>query len=641
MPLLPGPAHGPRRRAVAGERGAGTLEYVGVLVLVAVVVVALTPQRESVVSTARTAWCLITSAGASTECGSAALAPAQPGGPGGPGGPGTGPEDAPDDPTPPTTGPVPPPDPENPDNPECRDVLPTSGPLDSTSSTRVRVGCRELWVPEQCAERWRAYVGATAGEARGQLAGPLAECITAAYDSMEPTCTTSSRSTVTRSEMRFLFVRFGGSQGMLVEQLGDGRVRIHLVEGAETGGGASGSVGSFSFDVAGLSGYSTDSTYEFADLRAAQDWVDWYGTYSKAKARYDAAMNAGCLRYCGGALGQQRKKAKEELEAASKDEPPHHGLAEADARTSKVTLSGGVELPLQKKGDRGEAGGAPSVSGDYTGEVTVEDRRWSDGSRTATYTSSDAGGFLVAASLGGKGLKKNDDEKKNSGGGGAGKGGVGAAFTGKTSTTVAWGKDGELSKLIVAVDDQVLKELFSAGVDVEATLPYGFAVSGGYTHTEKKGEASVTELVLDFTQHPELREVLGPRIDMLFPRDEDGNLKKKDVHIDVDEVTGDGEIHDVLAESANVRRLDYDVTETEDGGEIGVGFKGIDLFKTTWTTVENERALSGSSFEITDVEGDRRTVSPTPRCKDEPFETPKGYYTTDFSDPPAVPAREV
>ena len=610
--------------------------------VVTVVVVALAPSPQSVASVAERAWCLVTSPGrdGAADCEEAVLAGTgpgeQPSGPdGGPADPPATPEGEPEDVPDPEE--VPPPDPENPDDPACRDVLPTSGPLDADDPTRVRVGCRELFAPEQCQSEWDVYTAADEGRDRGDAARPLAACIEEAYASMEPPCVTAAETTVERSEMRFLFVRFGSSRGMLVEHLGDGRARIHLVEGAETGGGASGGVGSFSFDVAGLSGWSTDTTYEFADLEGAQEWVDWYRSYGALSASYERLGNVRCRQFCSGVY-KTRKEVEERLDETIANEALHHELASAEADTRKVTLSGGVDLPLTKKGSKGEGSGTLGISGDYTGEIVVEDRHWNDGTQTVTYSSSDAGGFLVAASLGGKGLSKRDEKDKGRGGGGSGHAGGGATFSGKTSTTVVWGPDGDLSKLLVAVDDQVLDELFDAGVDLEATLPYGFGVSGGYSRTQKEGEASVTELVLDFEQFPELREELGPRIDELFPRDDDGDLRRDDVTIDVDEMTEDGgRVHDVLAESANVRRLDYDVAEVEEAGEVGVDWQGIDLFKASWTTVESERTLSSSSFEITDVEGERQRVTPTPRCEDEPFEAPDGYYTQDFSDPPAVP----
>lgn len=147
-------------------------------------------------------------------------------------------------------------------------------------------------------------------------------------------------------------------------------------------------------------------------------------------------------------------------------------------------------------------------------------------------------------------------------------------------------------------------------------------------------------MILDFDQHPELREELGPRIDEMFPRDEDGNLKKGDVDVEfddeVEQTDGGDPVQDVLDEKANVRDLEYDVAETEEAGSVGVDFVGIDLFKASWSHVESQKDLTGSSFEITDVTGTRQTVSPAPKCKALPFTQPDDYYTGEFSDPPVA-----
>src|SRR5690606_2915357 len=277
--------------------------------------------------------------------------------------------------------------------------------------------------------------------------------------------------------------------------------------------------------------------------------------------------------------------------------------------------------------------GAGFIEGTYEGEVQIEDRRWSDGSRTATYTSSDMGGFLIGAALGGKQpFTKGKDGKPTSEGSGAGFGSMGKDWKGTTSSTVVWDKDGNLSKVVIAMDDQVMATLINAGVDLSVTLPYGFGLRGGYSRSEQEGTISKRELILDFNQYPELREKLGPTIDKLYPRDKEGNLKKGDVHLGPDSATG--ELFDVAEQYANVRELSYDAKKVSEGGEAGLNWQGLDLFKVSWTTVDENRTLSESTFEVTDVNGDKQTMSPAPQCRAKDFEAPPEYYSDDFSDPP-------
>ncbi|MBL0885468.1 hypothetical protein HGK34_04085 [Myceligenerans sp. I2] len=517
---------------------------------------------------------------------------------------------------------------DDPNDEDCVNAVPTSGEIDPDAPPRVQVGCRELPVPKGCEQEWEDYENASEGKERAGASGHLANCISDAYDSMEPPCVVESTGHVESNKVSFLFFRWGNSNGTLIEKLGDGRIRVHILKGVEQGAGVSGDgVGGspVSFDIAGITGYESDKTYEFADMDKAQEWIDWYKKYNEVNGKQKSC--SGARIQWSGSCGEN--PYLEEAEDLRDEEPEHHELAEAESDVKKVKFKGGLSL----SGEAGKFGLKGSVEGGYEGEVQVEERLWSDGSQTATYTSSDIGGFLIGAKLGGKQpFTKKGDKTTSSGGAGAG-GKVGREWKGTTSTTVAWNKDGELSKLIITMDEQVMQTLYNAGVDVDVALPYGFSVGGGWNRSEEEGTISTRQLIIDFNQYPELRDTLGPEIDEVFPRDEDGRLIKDDVEIDGNDSDG-GTFYEAAEDYANVRELEYDADKVTETGNAGLSWEGLDLFSVEWTTVDEERTLSESSFEVTDVNGDKQTASPAPRCKDEDFEQPDDYYTDDFSDPP-------
>ncbi|WP_460889295.1 hypothetical protein [Promicromonospora xylanilytica] len=519
---------------------------------------------------------------------------------------------------------------DDPEDESCVNAMPTSGEIDEDAPPKVQVGCRELPVPKGCEEEWAAYVDAPEGKERAARSGELANCISDTYESIEIPCVVQATGHVDETQIQFLFFRWGGSNGTLIEKLGDGRIRIHVLRGVETGAGLSGDgVGGapVSFDIAGITGYAKDKTYEFTDMQKAQDWIDWYKRYDNVNATQPYCWSVSAGVHCD----YSDQEAAERLRG---QEPEHHELAEADSDIKKVKLKGGLSL----SGKAGQFELTGSIEGGYEGEIQVEDRRWSDGSRTATYTSSDIGGFLIGAKLGGKQpFTKDKNGKPTSSGGGSGSGQVGKEWKGTTSTTVAWDKEGQLSKLIISMDDQVMRTLYKAGIDVDVALPYGFTLGAGYNKSEEAGTISKRELIIDFNQYPELRETLGPTIDEVFPRDDDGNLIKDDVEIDGNDSSG-GVLYDNAEDYANVRELEYDATKVTEGGNGGLTWQGLDLFKVSFTSVDEERTLNESSFEVTDVDGNKQTVSPAPKCRDKDFVEPPAYYSDDFSDPPTANA---
>ncbi|MEO9321862.1 hypothetical protein ABFT23_00120 [Nocardioides sp. C4-1] len=611
-----------------GERGFATTSYVGAILVASLLAVAVTSQYAPAAQRlARAFVCAIESVVAQGTGGTAYCRDDEGDGPNDGGGP------TPTDPD------QPPIDPDNPDNPECKDAIPTSGELDVDAPTLVQVGCKVLYVPEGCEEEWEAYVDATIGDDRADAAGPLAECVRERYETMEPPCITSQTSEVSKSELQILFIKISNSDGFVVEKLGDGRVRAHLLKGAEVGGGVSGTLSNISFDLAGVTGYENDKTYEFENMESAQAWLDWY---KKVRLNSELIGPWGppvipCPNCPPSQNAQnERMKAAQRLQELKKNEPPHHILSEATTKTSKITLKGGYSFPITKGGDNGGAQGAatPSIEGNYTGETQVEQRVGTDGSRVVTAKSSDAGGFLLGLKLGGKGLGKKDDKGKQEGGGAGGGFQFGADWQGSTATTVAWNPEGELSKVIFTMDDQVMKTLAKAGIDVSVMLPRGFGASFTYSQEQKEGKSNVTEMILDFEQHPELRETLGPVIDELFPRNDEGELEGGNIDIGFDDTGAQETLQDAVDENSNVRRLEYDIDEETTSFGTSIDLMGIDLFKASFTEVETVKELNGSELEITDVNGDTQVVTPAPKCKDEAFVAPDGYWQTGWSDPP-------
>ncbi|MDR7381663.1 hypothetical protein [Promicromonospora iranensis] len=525
---------------------------------------------------------------------------------------------------------------DDPNDESCANAMPTSGELDEDAPPKVQVGCRELPVPKGCETEWAAYEDAAPGKERAARSGDLANCIAEKYASMELPCVVEATGHVDSTNVQFLFFRWGDSNGTLIEKLGDGRIRIHILKGVEFGVGASGSdVGGtpIAFDIAGITGYAEDYTYEFTDMQKAQDWIDWYKKYSMSAEIVASGGGRNCpppmmTSYCPPPPDHMPDVG--DVMQLQDDEPDHHLVATSTSDIKKVKFKGGLKWGPQT----GAVELKGSVEGGYEGEIQVEDRQWSDGSMTATYTSSDIGGFLIGAELSGKQpFTKDKKGKGDSSGKGKGKGQLGAEWKGTTSTSVIWDKDGKLSKLTIAMDDQVMKTLSKAGIDLDLVLPYGFKATGGYSKQEEEGTLSKTELIIDFNQYPELREKLGPKIDQIFPRNDDGTLKKGDVEINGEDSEG-GELYEAAQDHANVRRLDYDMDRVTEGGGHGLKWEGLDLFKVDFTSVDETRTLSESSFEVTDVDGDRQTTSPSPQCRAKDFEAPDDYYSTDFSAPP-------
>ncbi|WP_211341628.1 hypothetical protein [Myceligenerans xiligouense] len=525
----------------------------------------------------------------------------------------------------------------DPNDENCANGVPSSGEIDPDAPPVVQIGCRELPVPRGCEDEWAAYEDAEPGKERAGVSGSLANCVAETYDSIEIPCVVEATGHVDETNTSFLFFRWGNSNGTLIEKLGDGRIRIHILRGLEFGAGiAAEDVGGtpVKFDIAGITGYSKDKTYEFADMDKAQEWIDWYKRYNRLEERVFSPTVSACsppLTHCPSLPHQPDV---DDLKDLAQEEPEHHELAEAESDIRTVTLSGGLVM----KDKAGKLGMEAGVQGGYEGEVQVEERLWSDGSHSATYTSSDIGGFLIGAKLAGKQPFTKGKGGKPTGRGSAGIADkVGKEWKGTTSTTVAWDKNGELSKLIITMDDQVMDTLYKVGIDADATLPYGFAAGIASGRSGQDGTVSSRQFIIDFNQYPELRDRLGPEIDEIFPRDDEGRLIRDDVEIDGGDADV-GEVYEAATQHANVRELEYDASKVKKSGDALLTWRDVDLFKAEFTSVDKEKTLSESSFVVTDVDGKKQKMSPAPKCEAKDFEQPENYYSDDFSDPPTSTA---
>ncbi|MBE1878585.1 hypothetical protein [Myceligenerans pegani] len=512
---------------------------------------------------------------------------------------------------------------DDPDDESCNKTKPSSEDI-SLDPPRVRIGCTWRPVPEEvCDGAWEAYKNAEPGRERAAAAGPLNQCVRTAYDNMEPDCYIEINTHSETETTSFLFFRFSSTEAVLIEKLGDGRVRVHILEGSGFGAGVSAEnlFGSpISFGVAGINGVTDDTTYEFVNMEDAQRWIDWKEEYDKVY-RSTGNCSGARVQWTGGCDNSDRRDKLEELEG---QEPDHHVVHDANQHTKTVTFNGGLD------GAVGGLGG--SVEGGYEGEVIVEDRLWDNGLYEVSYTSTDIGGFLIGGMLGGG--KSFGKGGKSGGGSVEGSAKVGGEWKGSTKTTVYWGEDGDdpddrgdLVQIYITIDDQALRTLYQAGIDIEAELPYGFTIGGGYSKNEQEGKSSVQEFIIDFNQYPELRAKFEPIVDKLFPRDANGRLKKDDIEIQPSDQDPGGEFRDALEKYGNVRELTYDDSKTTESGEFGIGWQGIDLFKNEWITSDEVRTLNSSTFEITDVNGDRVVIDPAPRCSHERFEPDDDYYT--------------
>lgn len=497
------------------------------------------------------------------------------------------------------------------------DEEPADGKRVRTDPPETYIGCHWRPIPAKvCDEEWNAYKGAESDQDRAGAAGLLNDCVSEAYDDMEPDCTVAVTGHVENRAVSFLFFRTESSEAVLIERLGDDRIRVHILTGGALGAGFSLDVlGMAAFGVSAVIGGAKDTTYDFLNMEDAQAWIDWKAEEKNMKKPGDNS----CIHYPQGnntlqcpPTDGQIEKWEEHLE----NEPNHHLVQKADTHTKKVTFSGEII------GEYAAAGGVlgGSVGGEYEGEVEVEGRYEDNGIYEVSYTSNDVGGFLIGAALGG-GRSFTSGQNQTAGAGSI-KGGM--SWKGTTKTTVQWNEDGELVAMWFTIDDEALQTLADAGIELEQELPFGFGLSGGVKNTTKEGSGSAKEFIVSFEAYPDLKEKFEPIIDELFPRGEDGKVRKGDVAIKPGVI---GSAAEGLEEYGSVRDLKYDseVTEKSVGGTVD--FSGIDLFGAEWTSIDQSRDLTESEFTVVDVNGNRRGMSPSPKCAADPFEPEdENYY---------------
>ncbi|GAA4716707.1 hypothetical protein APR04_004635 [Promicromonospora umidemergens] len=184
---------------------------------------------------------------------------------------------------------------DDPDDDECNKTMPSSEDV-SLDPPRIRLGCKWLPVPQDvCDDEWTAYKNAAPGRDRAAASGWLDECVTTAYDNMEPDCYVQVNTHIEDRTMSFLFFRFSKSEAVMIEKLGDGRIRVQMLKGSGFGGGVSGDniFGSpISFGVAAIDGVTSDTAYEFTGMKDAQEWINW-------KKENDRKQSAADSQTCG------------------------------------------------------------------------------------------------------------------------------------------------------------------------------------------------------------------------------------------------------------------------------------------------------------------------------------------------------
>ncbi|HRL80885.1 MAG TPA: hypothetical protein PLK46_11215, partial [Propioniciclava sp.] len=183
------------------------------------------------------------------------------------------------------------------DNPACVNAMPDGLASGEAATARVQIGCTNYVVPQQCRAEWNEYVSADEAAQHVEGAGPtvsagitLATCILTTYNSLEPDCAVWANSSTSTKTKQILFWKWNKSNGMVVEKLGDGRVRLTLARGSSKGSGIdfllSAGSASVSAGLWGMTGVENTDAFEFANETDAQAWLDWFQQYDAA----DTAM---------------------------------------------------------------------------------------------------------------------------------------------------------------------------------------------------------------------------------------------------------------------------------------------------------------------------------------------------------------
>lgn len=537
------------------------------------------------------------------------------------------------------------------DNPECSNTMPAGMQPGQADGARVQIGCAIYVVPQECSAQWSSYVDADSGAGHLSGAAPtvtagvdLAKCILNTYNKLEADCAVWSQGNTATKTTQILFWKWSKSDGMVVEKLGDGRYKVTLAHGKGKGAGIefnlSAGNATASAGLWGMSGVDQTDVYEFANETDAQAWLDWYkeydaadktvadldrkyGCYSKKTCTSKRDSGPTCMRYgmCDNGHINYPESART-LRDLQQREPDHKRASQGWADTTEVTVDLSVGAKSGKGKGEGEKSGATpsleaSLSYSHSSKSAVSQVTRPDGSHSASWSTSSMNGIAALVSFG---LASPTALE------GVGKlqGNFAKEWKGGTTITATWDKDGTLTALSYRLDKEALTSV-KKGISLGAN--YGLlGASVSLTQTDSDGTATVLENRIDFTLHPELREQYQTIADESFPGGSRGALDGNHVRFSVQESEEQLESLQEAAKQGATRSLEYEVDKSETTKEVGVTFGGLVLAKANWTTTSDERNLSSSSLEVTDVNGTRQTVDPAPKCYLPTFDKPEDYY---------------
>jgi hypothetical protein len=460
----------------------------------------------------------------------------------------------------------------NPDDIACNKTTVMTG-IVTRDPPKAQFGCTEWVVPIECKDAWEAWQklpkDASPGD-RQQAGIKLQSCMENFYAKNETVCVVKQDTTTNKFEITLLFfLKIEESNGVVIEQLGDGRWRVHMLDETKVGGdfktpdfgnGAE-------FGLMASTGWGSDQTFEFGDKTSAESWVKWYADYAKTAASIKRSTNGPCPKgECYPNLWDTKH-----MKELMKTEPKRTKLSDATSRSTAVGVKGGYTPP----------GSGAGGSGEYKAEGNQDQ----DG---------DLEGALTNA--------------------------LGADFKGKVSLTATYNKDGSLAKVIMAVDNTAMVNLVKLNPEISAKLPGGFSVDASFLYQHDEGKATIRENVIDVGTHEYLRDSLTETMAGIFPQDKDGKFSKDAPKLDFDT----GGIGDLTETVGTTRNLDYDIKIDEVSGGAGITFAGLPLISIKGGKVTEGRDLTGSSLDVIDVNGNKTKMDPSPKCHDKQID-PNAY----------------
>jgi hypothetical protein len=496
----------------------------------------------------------------------------------------------------------------NPDDIACNKTTIMTGKV-TKDPPLAQFGCTEWVVPIQCKDQWEAWqelaTDASPGD-RYQAGVGLQSCIENFYSQNETVCFVKQDKVTEKWEITMLFfLKVEGSNGVLVEQLGDGRWRVHALDESKIGGDFKGpkDLHSAEFGLLAMSGWSGDKTFEFGDQAAAEKWVEWYKDYSATLGRIKSANRTNCPHaYCVG-----DPSANGHLRDLVKSEPKRKKISEADGRSTTVNVRGGYNP---------NGGGGVGINGGWKGEASTENRYSEDGTKSSTLTMSNEGAVNLLAKLSRSKKKpgeKPGDPKVDGDLGGTLNESIGTSAKGKVSLTAAYNKDGSLAKVIVTMDDSFLNTLSKVNPELSVKLPGGFTVEPTFTYQVDKGQSTIREIVVDMATHEDRRAELEDVMKEIFPQDDKGKFSGEAPSLSFNT----GGIGDLVDDVGTTRNLKYDTSVEEISGSLGVYFAQMPLINVKGGKITEGRNLTGSSLDVTDVNNNTTKMTPSPKCRDK------------------------